>query len=244
MSSFIKLHRSILDHDILANDNNAFLVFTKILLRVNWETGSFITGRFKLAEITNLNPNTLYKTLKRLSGNNMVTLESNNRSTKITVTNWNKFQFGNNESNSDVTTGEQPGNTINKNKRNKNKESNNTNRIITKEITTIAEATEEELEMKSLWKEYTNTSIRTDIPENLRAYRFLKKELGDSLPDFLKASRWIRSDSYQPRSLQAKMTSYYGIREKLPLVESYMQSQVDKHVISFTKVTNIPGRKI
>lgn len=105
MNGWVKLYRDCLEHEILANDNSAFLVFAKLLLKVNRKNGKFITGRFKLGELTNLKPTTAWKTLKRLEKHKMVTLASDNKKTVIYICNWTKWQ-GNGDTDSDnkVTT--------------------------------------------------------------------------------------------------------------------------------------------
>ena len=87
-------------------------------------------------------------------------------------------------------------------------------------------------EMKNLWKEHAGTTLRNHIEENLKDYKYLKKELGEELPHYLKAVRMIRADSFQKRTFQAKLINYTGLREKLEEVESYMQGHVDKHAIN------------
>lgn len=122
MNGYIKLYRSCLEHELLANDNTAFIVFTKLLLRVDRKSGTLITGRFKLGHLCNLKPITAWKALQRLKNAKMVTLESNNKYTKITICNWYKWQsLDNTYGNNQVTTKYQPGITIQE-RRIKNKE--------------------------------------------------------------------------------------------------------------------------
>lgn len=104
-NGWVKLYRECLDHDMLANDNTAFIVFTKLLLRVKRNNGSYITGRFKLGELTNLKPTTAWRALKRLENDKMVTLSSDNKKTLIRICNWEKWQ-GNGDTSGDnkVTT--------------------------------------------------------------------------------------------------------------------------------------------
>jgi len=113
---YIKIWRKIEDNKFLCHDNNAYVVFTKLLTYCNYKTGEYDTGRFVLAELTNLNPSTLYKVLIRLEDNRLVTLKSNNKYTTISICNWTKYQSDSNTSdeqpgNNAVTTREQPGNT-------------------------------------------------------------------------------------------------------------------------------------
>lgn len=126
MNTFVKFYRQLLDNDFLIRDNNAYLVFTKLLLRVNWKTGSLTTGRYKFSLLVNLKPTTAYATLQRLENAGMVTLHSDRVSTKITVVNWKKFQGVDRLDDNLMTTSRQLDDTINNNKIIK-EEKNNTN---------------------------------------------------------------------------------------------------------------------
>ncbi len=95
---FIKLWRSIDQNELLENDNTALVVFIKLLLKCNRTDGTLVTGRKKLANICNLNPNTLYSALKRLETSTMIQQRSNNVSTTIRICNWSKYQQGINSS--------------------------------------------------------------------------------------------------------------------------------------------------
>lgn len=117
MNTFVKFYRQILENDFLIRDNNAYLVFTKLLLRVNWQTGSLTTGRYKFSLLVNLKPTTAYAALRRLEKNGMVTLVSDRHSTKITVLNWKKYQANDSYDDNLMTSRRQADDTINKNKR-------------------------------------------------------------------------------------------------------------------------------
>ena len=123
-NSWIKLYRKAKDNDIM-RDPTAWFLFSWILLSVQKDTGKWKVGRFMLADMLGIKSTTIYKTLKRLEKKyKVVTLNSNNRFTEITVLQWAKYQqqtppvtqAGNNK----VTTkGQQSNNkvTLNKNKR-------------------------------------------------------------------------------------------------------------------------------
>ena len=98
---YIKLWRIVDQNELLENDNTALLVFIKLLVRVNRLTGSYTTGRKKLANICNLNPSTLYSALKRLEASTIIRQQSNSASTTIYICNWWKYQQDVNTSSSD-----------------------------------------------------------------------------------------------------------------------------------------------
>ena len=97
----------------------------------------------------------------------------------------------------------------------------------------VAEATEE---IKNIWKINVGTTLRNHVEENLKAFNYLKKELGEELPQYLQAVRMIRADQYAKRTLQGKLINYVGLKEKLEEVESYMAAKIDNHKINNDKL--------
>jgi len=116
-NGWIKLHRKMLDNKFLKYDRTSWIIFVYLLLLVDKSNGKWEGGRFQLAEYLEINPNTLYKSLKRLEKAKMVTLDSNNKYTTYSIVNWHKYQGGsNNQINNQVTTDEQPSNTLTRSK--------------------------------------------------------------------------------------------------------------------------------
>ena len=146
-SGWIKIHRKIIDNPIFLN-SNLLQLFLYCILRANHktteiifngeivklDTGSFIAGRFQIAEDLKMNPSSVYKNLKKLQKLSYISLKSNNRFTIVTVIKYSSYQIFKNEkeqqSNNKVTTKEQQSNTDknyknDKNDKNKEKEVNN-----------------------------------------------------------------------------------------------------------------------
>lgn len=97
---YVKVYRSVDQNELLENDNTCFLVFMKLLLKANRVTGTYTTGRNKLAAMCNLNPNTLYSALKRLEASTIIQQQSSKTSTTITICNWWKYQQDGNSTSS------------------------------------------------------------------------------------------------------------------------------------------------
>ena len=91
-SGYIKYWRNAKDNAILANDNNAFIVFMRLLILVDRHTGSYTTGRKKLATYMNMKESTLYKVLKRLESVHMLECKSNSHVTTFSICNWTRWQ--------------------------------------------------------------------------------------------------------------------------------------------------------
>lgn len=118
---WVKLHRKLLENVELMHDNNAYIVFTKLLMIVN-SKGQYAGGRQQLGELVNLNSRTVYDVLKRLESLQMVNIKSNKRYSIISICNWSKYQYvPNSLPNNDPTMTQQSANTLTRIK-NKNKE--------------------------------------------------------------------------------------------------------------------------
>lgn len=89
---YVKLWRAIDQNELLDNDNNAYIVFSKLLTRVNRFTGAYTTGRNKFSSICNMKPSTLYGVLQRLERSSIIRLEGNTNSTTIFICNWATYQ--------------------------------------------------------------------------------------------------------------------------------------------------------
>ena len=107
---WIKLHRKIVENIFLMHDDNAFIVFTKLLIHVD-SNGRWAGGRKQLAKYMNLNESTLYKTLQRLEREQLISIESNTRYSIYSICKWSTYQQNGNSPNQlKVTAGEQRGN--------------------------------------------------------------------------------------------------------------------------------------
>lgn len=212
MSSFVKFYRQLLDNDFLIRDNNAYLVFTKLLLRVNWKTGSITTGRYKFGLLVNLKPTTAYATLRRLENAQMVTLVSDRSSTKITVVNWKKFQSSDTSDDNSMTTSRQQNDTINKNKRRK-EEKNNTKVLGiygNPDINRILETFENSFGMKP---------VRIQANRNAAQRILLKVKDIDKVCRIVEYAASIQGDKYSP-----SVGSLLDIEEKLIKLVAHSKS--------------------
>ena len=173
--TYIKLYRSLIDHDTLQNDNTAFIVFTKLLLKVNYKTGTIRIGRHKLSALTNIPKSTCWDALRRLETDSIVTVSSTGSYTDIHICNWEKYQGG-----SDSSADNRPyknrsqTDTINKNKRIRSK-NNNT-------------------ELLKVLNKATGRSFRV-LPPN--AYETLDKFSIDEIE--LALNKLVRDDWYKPK---------------------------------------------
>lgn len=89
---YIKLYTKIIHSDIF-HDEKALKVFVWILCTVDYKTGKRRFGRFNASEILDINPNTLYSVISRLSKKyKIINIKSNNKFSEISVLNWSKYQ--------------------------------------------------------------------------------------------------------------------------------------------------------
>lgn len=222
-TGWIKFHRKILDDELLANDNTAFLVFTKLLLVVN-RNGVYTTGRFAFADYVGLKPTTAYQALRRLQNDNKVTLESNNRYTKITLVNWSKYQSVDNKNDSKMTTNRQQDDTKQE-YRIKNKElSTNVDNI------PAVYGNSDVNEVMKTWKDCYGVSPDGSVKENRQyASTLVKKYSLERVLYAIKAGAEARGLPYAPtiNNLKAlynnytKLQSFYA-RQKSQEITNYV----------------------
>jgi len=91
-NTYVKLWRSTLVNQFLMSDNNAFDVFMKLLMIVDRKTGSFVTGRYALAELCNMKPSTVRDVLVRLENEHMIKVNHDYSKSKIIICNWANYQ--------------------------------------------------------------------------------------------------------------------------------------------------------
>ena len=161
MEGFINLHRTLLDSMIFSNQTG-LKIWIWLLLKASYrkryvslkigkgettvtiERGQLIFGRYKAEEELCIDGSAVYRWMKKLEENGMISIESNNQYSIITICNYDTYQTGNetdeqpmnnqrtaNEQpmNSRRTADEQQMNTYNKdNKVNKVNKDNNVNK--------------------------------------------------------------------------------------------------------------------
>lgn len=89
---WVKYHRTILENHFLMRDNNAYIVFSKLLLLVGKAKGEWAGGRRQLADIMGLKDRTVYDVLRRLEQQQMITIKPNQRYTVINICKWGTYQ--------------------------------------------------------------------------------------------------------------------------------------------------------
>ena len=128
--SYIKLFRKLLNSPIFENEK-ALKIWIWCLLKathkerlllvgqqeVNLEKGQFVFGRKKASEELKMSESTIYKYIKLLEKLQMISVNSNNKFSVITVEKWEEYQVEELKDNNKVTTKEQQSNT-NKNIKN------------------------------------------------------------------------------------------------------------------------------
>lgn len=125
MIGYIKLHRKLLEGYCFANPIT-LKIWVWMLCRANFKDnfvpvkigggssvvevkeGQFIFGRLAAQEELNIKATTIYKQVKKLEKEGMISLKSNNHYTLVTIVNWEIYQGEDKKSNNHVTTTEQP----------------------------------------------------------------------------------------------------------------------------------------
>jgi len=214
-NTWIKLYRKVVEHEVF-HDETAFRVFIWILCTVDYKTGTKRSGRFWASSILDIKPITYYYILKRLEKKyDLITQESNNRYTTITVKNWKNYQLlDNNNDNNKVTTKQQQNNTTQelriKNKENTYKEKPLKKKILKKEKT----YTKENL---------TIQEVANKLVEHFEAENNRKSKLAPN--SYKNLAYWL--EVYEPNEIaeaisQIKYDSFW--KDKMDLTILFRQS--------------------
>ena len=148
MEGYFKLHRKILESQVFAHQT-ALKIWIWCLSKASYKErfvplkigrgetsvklikGQFIFGRFKAEEELGIDGSTIYKWIQKFATKDfdMISIESNNQYSIITIINWDDYQVEENKkeqpSNNQVAAEEQPSNT--------NKKDNNVNNVLKEE---------------------------------------------------------------------------------------------------------------
>jgi len=105
-NGWIKLHRKILDNPIVMKDADHLAVWIYLLLnashkgypalfggkKVILQPGQLITGRLKIAEVTGVQSNKVYRILNLLKNEHQIEQQTSSKNSLITITNWELYQ--------------------------------------------------------------------------------------------------------------------------------------------------------
>lgn len=149
MEGWVKVYRKLLDNEVFYGSQLTLGVFITLLLRAD-QNGVVKVGRLELAKRFRAKPSTIYQTLQRLSKVNILSMESNNQFTTISILNWGVYQ-------NKVTTKQQPSNnqvTLYKEYKNKNKEKERDKEKENFDLTPI--------QLKELQDKFTNVNVHNE----------------------------------------------------------------------------------
>lgn len=111
---------------------------------ITLQPGQFITGRLKLAEMTNIHQSQVYRILKRLEIEHQIEQQKSNVSSLVTICNWDRYQNTEQQNeqplNNQRTTNEQP---LNTNKNGKKEKNERNGRFAVPRLEEILEAAKE-----------------------------------------------------------------------------------------------------
>lgn len=163
--SYIKLFRKLLKSPIWENEK-ALKIWLWCLLKathiereqlvgqqiVHLEKGQFIFGREKASEELNMTESTVYKYIKLLEKLQMISINSNNKFSIVSIEKWEDYQIEELKDNNKITTEEQQSNT---NKNVKNIKNN------------ISSSNDEELKehFEKIWEIYPNKKGKSKAEE-------------------------------------------------------------------------------
>lgn len=209
---FVKLYRSIDQNELLENDNTAFIVFLKLLLRVDRRTGTYTTGRKKLANMCNLNPNTLYSALKRLEASTIIQQQSNTTSTTISICNWWKYQQDDNKT-SNVRQSAV-------NTKQEKKEKENKKEINKEKSLTTSNAYDH---LMAFWNEQGGRKLQDNKSSRAAVNKLLGSHTEAEIEQAIRGAVYFQGKDYKPQVM-----SFASLYEKWDSLIGHMQSVVKK----------------
>lgn len=212
---YVKLWRSIDQNELLENDNTAWVVFTKLLVRVDRKTGSYTTGRKKLANICNLNPNTLYSALKRLEASTILQQQSNKVSTTITICNWWTYQQDVNKMSNDRQS------TVNT--KQEKKENIDTKVSISAASKKVDTFNNDFKQLSGFWESKTGRKISDNKTSRQNLKKLLSEHTVEEIQYAILGAVYFQGREYKPQVL-----SFGSMYEKWDSLHGHMQSEKGK----------------
>jgi len=215
-NTWVKLYRKLADNDVM-RDPTALQILVWLLLRVDKITGTTSIGRYLIGLELKINPNTVYKALKRLEKKyKIVTQSSNNRFTTINLSKWAEYnpyintvtQDGKNE----VKTKEKQSNTIQDNKTIDIK----TNTLPAKAGTIKVVSEKQELyrslivycrEVQGIEKEFVNYVKQTTALKKIFDTKYLEDDIRFAISEMAKDQYW-KDNTFDLMNVANNMQKY------------------------------------
>lgn len=207
MEGYINLHRALLDSMIFSSQTG-LKIWIWLLLKASFkkryvslkigkgettvtiERGQLLFGRYKAEEELCIDGSTVYKWIKKLEENDMISIESNNQYSIITICNYDTYQ-------TEIETKEQPSNS----------------RVTTKEQQSNSRRTAEEQQSNTYNKDNKDNKVNKDNNiDTVKSFDFKKAFLQldvDSkiLEDWLKVRKTKKAVNSE--------TAFNGIKKKM-----------------------------
>lgn len=246
MQGFILLHRQITESAVFKNPNLLkFWIYclckvshkehtTMVgLQEVNLQKGQFVFGRKVASTELNFTESSTYKYLKTLEKMQMISINSNNKFSVVSVINWGKFQTDKQESNNKVTTTQQQDNnkaTTKKQQSNTNNNDNNVDNVDNdkkKDKDVLPDKSDDIISFfESIW--ILIPSHKNDVKKNIKPVR--RKELYNIGYERIK----VACDKYlsgTKEGFRHKRDNFFNNIIDNYLVEEQAQKPVQEHII-------------
>ena len=207
MEGFINLHRTLLDSMIFSSQTG-LKIWIWLLLKASYrkrhvslkigkgettvtiERGQLLFGRYKAEEELGIDGSTIYRWIKKLEENEMISIQSSNQYSIITICNYDTYQGEN-------TNEEQPSN----------------NQVTTKEQQSNSRVTAEEQQANTYNKDNNIKKVNNDNNiENIKSFDF-KKAFLDLDVDVKILEDWLKVR--KTKKAVNSETAFNGIKKKM-----------------------------
>lgn len=197
MNGWIKSYRQSVENPVWRNDPTAWRVFEALMWICDYETGEWQGGRFRLAEICELNANTLKSAVARLVKAEMITTSGTTRFTVYSICKWSQYQSSDTTSDTNETpTKHQRNTTIKRSIRSKEVKEEDIN--VPKGTLGFGNPGINQAFVD--WQEATGIAITSNVKRNRNAAsNLLKKHGAETLGKLLKLVAVAQQTEYAPR---------------------------------------------
>ena len=210
MEWFIQIHRQMLEWEWY-DDINTKVLFIHLLIKANWsdkqwrwidiKRSELLTGRIALAKETWLTQQQVRTSLDKLKSTNEITIKITNKYSIIKLTNYNSYQWDNQQTteqstNNQPTSNQQVTTTNNIKKNNKINNILDTNIVVAPKVATLEEYIKEKFSLDFITDVYNKYWMtKTDFQDECEAFVDYWKEKSPKW----KKEKWEKEKTFDPK---------------------------------------------
>lgn len=244
MNGWIKIHRKMLDNPIVMKDSDHLAVWVYLLLnaahkehkalfkgdKIMLQPGQLITGRNAIADFLGISESKVKRALADFEGDQQIDRQRSNKNSLISLLNWDKYQFCDQQSDQQVTskmTSKRPANIPKSDQQSDHKqedkedkkEKNDRYSLRSPEVDRTIEA----------WNDLGLRPIKKLSPSSRRYQNLVERIEDNGIDDVLQAVQKIRDSSYlQGKTDGGRMIRMFDVHaETLDIIGRFFVAVAD-----------------